>query len=68
MPRWRRPESSTIVRRLAELEKRYIALVLGECGGNKKRAAEKLGIDRRTLYRAIERSGDSSEGDEDGEG
>jgi len=50
---------------LGELEKRYIALVLAECGGNKKRAAEKLGIDRRTLYRAIERSGEASEGDED---
>jgi two-component system, NtrC family, response regulator AtoC len=43
---------------LGELEKRYIALVLTECGGNKKKAAEKLGIDRRTLYRALERSGD----------
>lgn len=43
---------------LGELEKRYIALVLGECGGNKKKAAEKLGIDRRTLYRALERSGE----------
>jgi DNA-binding NtrC family response regulator len=53
---------------LGELEKRYIALVLAECGGNKKRAAEKLGIDRRTLYRAIERSGDAVSGDEDGEG
>jgi len=43
---------------LGELEKRYIALVLGECAGNKKKAAEKLGIDRRTLYRALERSGE----------
>jgi two-component system, NtrC family, response regulator AtoC len=50
---------------LGELEKRYIALVLAECGGNKKRAAEKLGIDRRTLYRAIERSGDGGGTDED---
>jgi DNA-binding NtrC family response regulator len=53
---------------LGELERRYIALVLAECGGNKKRAAEKLGIDRRTLYRAIERSGDASEPEEDSEG
>jgi DNA-binding NtrC family response regulator len=52
---------------LGELEKRYIALVLTECGGNKKRAAEKLGIDRRTLYRAIERSGDMGDSDEDPE-
>ena len=42
---------------LAELERRYIALVLSESGGNKKKAAERLGIDRRTLYRALERSG-----------
>jgi two-component system response regulator AtoC len=53
---------------LGELEKRYIALVLAECGGNKKRAAEKLGIDRRTLYRAIERSGDAMVGDDDTDG
>jgi DNA-binding NtrC family response regulator len=52
---------------LGELERRYIALVLAECGGNKKRAAEKLGIDRRTLYRAIERSGDTAEPEEDTE-
>ena len=53
---------------LAELERRYIALVLAEAGGNKKKAAEKLGIDRRTLYRALERTGDdggSSEADDD---
>jgi DNA-binding NtrC family response regulator len=43
---------------LAELERRYIQLVLSEVGGNKKKAAEKLGIDRRTLYRALERGGD----------
>ena len=53
---------------LGELEKRYIALVLAESGGNKKRAAEKLGIDRRTLYRAIERSGEAISADEDSEG
>jgi DNA-binding NtrC family response regulator len=52
---------------LAELEKRYIALVLAECADNKKRAAEKLGIDRRTLYRAIARAGDTPEPDDDGE-
>ena len=40
---------------LAELERRYIELVLRETGGNKKRAAEILGIDRRTLYRSLER-------------
>jgi DNA-binding NtrC family response regulator len=50
---------------LAELERRYIALLLTECGGNKKKAAERLGIDRRTLYRALERNGD---GPADGDG
>jgi DNA-binding NtrC family response regulator len=52
---------------LAELERRYIQLVLQESGGNKKRAAEKLGIDRRTLYRALEREGDDGGGDGDDE-
>ena len=42
------------------LERRYIQLVLQESGGNKKKAAEKLGIDRRTLYRALEREGDDA--------
>ena len=41
---------------LAELERRYIELILSETGGNKKRAAEILGIDRRTLYRTLERA------------
>ncbi len=45
---------------LGELERRYIQLVLTESGGNKKKAAEKLGIDRRTLYRALEREGDDA--------
>lgn len=49
---------------LGELEKRYIALVLSECGGNKKKAAERLGIDRRTLYRALERGGEPISGHE----
>jgi two-component system, NtrC family, response regulator AtoC len=52
---------------LAELEKRYIALILTECGGNKKKAAEQLGIDRRTLYRALERAGVAGSEDEEDE-
>ena len=52
---------------LSELEKRYIALILTECGGNKKKAAERLGIDRRTLYRALERAGVAAGSDDDGE-
>lgn len=42
---------------LSELEKLYIEKVLEETGGNKKKAAEILGIDRRTLYRMAARYG-----------
>jgi DNA-binding NtrC family response regulator len=42
---------------LTELEKSYIKKVLEETGGNKKRAADILGIDRRTLYRMAARYG-----------
>jgi DNA-binding NtrC family response regulator len=38
---------------LAELERRYATQVLQETGGNKTRAAELLGIDRKTLYRIL---------------
>ncbi len=36
------------------LERRYVQLVLSETDGNKSRAAELLGIDRRTIYRYLE--------------
>ncbi len=42
---------------LSELEKMYIQKVLEETGGNKKKAADILGIDRRTLYRMATRLG-----------
>ncbi|HEX6739882.1 MAG TPA: sigma-54 dependent transcriptional regulator, partial [Vicinamibacteria bacterium] len=42
---------------LEELEKRYLAHVLTAMKGNRSRAAEVLGIDRRTLYRMAERFG-----------
>ena len=42
---------------LDELERRYLLHVLQTVGGNRSRAAETLGIDRRTLYRMAERFG-----------
>lgn len=39
------------------LEARHIASILEEAGGNKARAARLLGIDRKTLYRKLERYG-----------
>jgi two-component system response regulator AtoC len=42
---------------LSELEKLYIQKVLEETGGNKKKTADILGIDRRTLYRMAARLG-----------
>jgi DNA-binding NtrC family response regulator len=43
--------------RLDELERRYLLYIFEVAGGNRTRAAEILGIDRRTLYRMIERHG-----------
>lgn len=45
-----------------ELEKRYIGRVLKAVGGNKTRAARLLGLDRRTLYRKLERYQDWDDG------
>ena len=39
---------------LAELEREYIKQVLAAEGGNKTRAAQRLGLDRKTLYRKLE--------------
>lgn len=39
---------------LRELERDYILEVLRSTGGNKSRAAEILGLDRKTLYRKLE--------------
>jgi DNA-binding NtrC family response regulator len=38
---------------LEELEQRYILHVLAQEGGHQSRAADRLGIDRRTLYRKL---------------
>ncbi len=42
---------------LDQMEKEHIIKVLKETGGNKKRAAEILGIERRTLYNKAKRLG-----------
>ena len=42
---------------LDEIERRYLVHVLESVRGNRTRAAEVLGIDRRTLYRMAERFG-----------
>ena len=40
---------------LDELSRRYAERILRELGGNKTRAAEALGIDRKTLSRLLGR-------------
>ena len=47
---------------LDELERRYLLYILDVAGGNRTRAAEILRVDRRTLYRMIERYGIDSNG------
>jgi DNA-binding NtrC family response regulator len=48
-----------------EMERRYLLHVMEATGGNRSRAAEVLGINRRTLYRMAERFGISLEGELD---
>jgi DNA-binding NtrC family response regulator len=48
---------------LAELERRYLVYVLDTMSGNRSRAAEVMGIDRRTLYRMAERYGVDLDGE-----
>jgi two-component system response regulator AtoC len=43
---------------LQEIERQYILHVVQRCDGNMTRAADVLGIDRRTLYRMVERWND----------
>ena len=41
------------IQSLADIERRHIASVLESCGGNKKLAAERLGISRSSLYEKL---------------
>lgn len=52
---------------LDELSRRYIQFILAEMDGNKSRAAEVLGINRRTLYRYLDSNGALSPVHEQGE-
>ncbi|MEP7039002.1 MAG: helix-turn-helix domain-containing protein, partial [Acidobacteriota bacterium] len=40
---------------LEELQRRYLVLTLTETGGNRRKTAERLGVDRRTIQRLIAR-------------
>jgi two-component system response regulator PilR (NtrC family) len=44
---------------LRQLEQTYVAETLRRAGGNKSRAAEMLGLDRKTLYRKLEECRDA---------
>src|SRR5262249_13833847 len=47
----------TRIQTLAQLERDHLTRLLTITAGNKKRAAELLGMSRRTLYRMVERFG-----------
>jgi DNA-binding NtrC family response regulator len=53
---------------LEELEREYIKRVLAAEGGNKTRAAQRLGLDRKTLYRKLEEYAGGGQTDGGGEG
>jgi DNA-binding NtrC family response regulator len=58
--------AAAVARRMSldDLEREYIRLVLADEGGNKTRAASRLGLDRKTLYRKLDeyaRGGDEPE-------
>jgi len=49
---------------LAEVERRYVERVLDTAGGNKTLAARVLGLDRRTLYRKLQRWSEEARADD----
>jgi two-component system response regulator HydG len=50
---------------LDEVERRYIARVLEAAGGNKSLAAQRLGLNRKTLYRKLATYGLADEKSDD---
>jgi len=57
LPAGLRPDVS-----LREVERAYILSVMERTGGNKSRAAEILGLDRKTLYRKLDEFGEREPG------
>lgn len=52
---------------LEELQRRYLMLTLTETGGNRRKTARQLGVDRRTIQRLIARYDLFAVADDDGE-
>ena len=50
---------------LEEVERRYVLRVLDAVGGRRGQAAKILGLDRKTLYRKLERWGRGADGPDD---
>ena len=48
---------------LEDASAKYVKNVIGECGGNIKRASEKLGISRATVYRLLKKADRSNYGE-----
>ncbi len=57
--------SATEIMTMDEVERRYVTRILAQVDGNKTTAAELLGVDRRTLYRKLERWGAAQEPETD---
>ena len=51
-----RPSSEELLP-LAEVERRHVLAVVEACRGNRTDAAKILGVDRKTLYRKLQRYG-----------
>lgn len=56
------PSSSNVLFTLEEMKRRYVEQILNQTGGNQSKAAEVLGINRKTLYRLSKRREHNTEG------